>query len=154
MAVTIVAAVARNGVIGVDGGLPWRLPGDLTRFKRLTMGHSLVMGRKTFDSIGRALPGRHTIVITRQPDWEVEGVEVVHSVPWALSKAADRDGDVFVVGGAEIYRQTLEVADAMELTEVDQSPEGDTFFPEFSCPPWHEVWRHPEDGFTFVRYEQ
>lgn len=149
--VTIVAAVARNGVIGRDGGLPWHLPGDLRRFKRLTMGGTLVMGRKTYESIGRPLPGRTTVVVTRQPDWSVEGVVVARSVKEALEAAGD--GEVFVVGGAEIYRQTMEVADALEITEVDAEPEGDTHFPEISHP-WRMVRREVEDGLTFVRYER
>ncbi|HEY5150661.1 MAG TPA: dihydrofolate reductase, partial [Mycobacterium sp.] len=114
MSVTLVAAVARNGVIGADGGLPWHLPDDLRRFKALTMGHTMIMGRRTFESIGRALPGRVSIVVTRDAGWTAPGVTVAHSVEEALALAgpdAAADAEVMVVGGGEIYRQTLELAD-------------------------------------------
>lgn len=156
MTIAIVAAVARNGVIGRDGGLPWHLPGDLARFKRLTMGHTMVMGRRTFESIGGALPGRTTVVVTRSPDWRPpDGVVVAHSVAEALGVAAVGDDDVvFVVGGAEVYRQTLDLADVMELTEVDAEPEGDTFFPEVDWAQWTEVARESHSGFSFVTYRR
>lgn len=154
MAVTIVAAVARNGVIGSGGDLPWHISEDLQRFKKLTMGGVLVMGRKTYESIGRPLPGRTTVVITRQPDWSAEGVKVADSVAAALGLAATFSGEVFVVGGGEIYRQTIGLADALELTEVDAVPAGDVTFPEIDSPPWQEVARQHGDGFAFVRYER
>ncbi|HEX2154338.1 MAG TPA: dihydrofolate reductase [Acidimicrobiia bacterium] len=147
MAVTVVAAVARNGVIGRDGNLPWHLPEDLRRFKEMTMGGVLVMGRKTYESIGRPLPGRTTVVVTRRPDWSADGVEVAAS----LEEALDRPGELFVVGGAEIYRQALELADALEITEVDAEPEGDTYFPEIP-PAWQVVRREVKDGLTFTRW--
>ncbi len=152
MAVTIVAAVARNGVIGVDGALPWRLPGDLRRFKDLTMGHTLVMGRRTYESIGRPLPGRRTVVVTRNPDWSAEGVVVASSVEKALAVAGD--SQIFVVGGAEVYAQALEVADVLELTEVEADPDGDTHFPPVRWTEWREVARLPQDGFSFVTYHR
>lgn len=151
MPVTLVAAVARNGVIGRDGDLPWHLPEDLRRFKELTMGGTLVMGRKTYESIGRPLPGRRTVVVTRQPDWSQPGVETASSVEEALEIAGD--GDVFVVGGAEIYRRALELVDALELTEIDADYEGDTFFPDLP-PTWRCTRREVRDGFSFSRYEQ
>jgi dihydrofolate reductase len=151
MTVTLVAAVASNGVIGRDGDLAVRIPEDLRRFKAMTMGHTLVMGRKTWDSIGRALPGRRTIVVTRQRDWAAEGADVAPSVPAALALAS---GPVFVVGGGEIYGQTLDLADALELTEVDTAAEGDTYFPPFDREAWAEVSRQPGPGFDFVRYER
>lgn len=150
----IVAAVARNGVIGVDGGLPWRIPEDLARFKRLTTGHALVMGRATFESIGRPLPGRRTVVLTRRPDWAGEGVEVAHSLDEAIVLAAARGEDVFIAGGSEVYRAALGVADTMELTEVDAAPEGDTRFPPVNWPDWQEVSRETHPGFDFVTYER
>lgn len=149
--VTIVAAVAHNRVIGRDGDLPWHLPGDLRRFKELTMGGSLVMGRKTYESIGRPLPGRQTVVVTRQADWSTEGVETAGSLEEALETAVE--GDVFVVGGGEIYRRAMDVADALEITEVDGEPEGDVYFPEIT-PDWQVVHREPRDGFTLTRYER
>lgn len=145
------AAVARNGVIGRDGDLPWHLPGDLRRFKELTMGGTLVMGRKTYDSIGRPLPGRTTVVVTRQEDWTVEGVETAGSLEEALEKAGE--GDVFVVGGGQIYSQAMDLADALEITEVDVEPDGDVRFPPIP-PKWRIVRREPGDGFTLVRYER
>jgi dihydrofolate reductase len=152
--VTLLAAVARNGVIGVDGGLPWRLPGDLPRVKSLTTGHVLVMGRKTFDSIGRALPGRSTVVVTRQPGWSAEDVHVAASVSQAIEVAASIDDHVYVFGGAEVYAQTLDRADRLELTEVHAEPEGDTFFPAVDWSEWTEVSREHNDGFDFVTYER
>lgn len=154
MRVVIVAAVGRNRVIGVDGRLPWRIPEDLARFKAMTMGHALVMGRATFESIGRALPGRSNIVLTRRPGWSYEGVDPAASLEEALAIAADRGQDVYVAGGAEVYRQALEMADAMELTEVDASPDGDTWFPEVDWGIWAETGRVEHPGFDFVTYER
>ena len=126
MTVTIVAAVARNGVIGVDGGLPWHLPDDLRRFKELTMGHVLVMGRRTYESIGHPLPGRTTVVVTRQNDWSAGADEVVRArdVPGALALASEIDDEVFVVGGGQVFEEALPLADRLELTLVDAAPEG------------------------------
>lgn len=152
--VVIVAAVGRNGVIGVDGRLPWQIPDDLARFKQLTMGHVLVMGRATFESIGRPLPGRSTIVLTHRANWSHDGVEVAGSLERALALAAGREQDVFIAGGAEVYRSALGVADGMELTEVDAEPEGDTWFPEVDWSEWSEVRRISCEGFSFVSYER
>jgi dihydrofolate reductase len=152
MSITLVAAVGRNGVIGRHGDLAVRISDDLRRFKALTMGHPMVMGRKTWDSMGGPLPGRRSIVITRDPSWRAEGAEVSHSVPSALELAGS--GPVFVVGGGEIYVQTLDLADALELTEVDQYLEGDVFFPILDRTAWAEVSREPRDGYAFVRYER
>jgi dihydrofolate reductase len=150
----IVVAVGRNGVIGVEGGLPWRIPEDLARFKQLTMGHALVMGRATFESIGRPLPGRTNIVLTRRSDWSHDEVAVAGSVDEALEIADSRRQDAFIAGGAEVYRQTLKIADRIEVTEVDQSPEGDTWFPTVDWANWREVARHVHPGFTFVTYDR
>ena len=152
--VVIVAAVARNGVIGVDGRLPWQIPQDLARFKQITMGHALLMGRATFESIGRPLPGRTNIVLSRNPRWSADGVDVVGSLQQGLELAASRDRDVFVAGGAEVYRAALAVADRMELTEVDAEPDGDTRFPEVDWSQWTESARETHDGFSFVSYER
>jgi dihydrofolate reductase len=156
MSVALIAAVGANGVIGSKGGLPWRLPEDLKRFKALTMGHTLVMGRATYDSINRPLPGRRTIVVTRQPAWTASGVDVAHSVDEALLMAGR--GPVFVAGGGEIYRQCLDRADVLHLTLVDTNVEGDTWFPEFDRSAFREVAResHAEGDlpFAFVTYER
>lgn len=152
MTISVVAAVARNGVIGRDGDMPWHLPDDLRHFKALTLGGTLVMGRKTYDSIGRPLPGRTTVVVTRQPDWSVPGVTTAHSLEDAL--AAAPDGDTFVVGGGEIYAMALPLADRLVITEVDQSPEGDAHFPAVDWSHWRETARERHDGFSFVTYER
>lgn len=154
MTITVVAAVARNGVIGRDGDMPWHLPDDLRHFKVLTLGGTLVMGRKTYDSIGRPLPGRTTVVVTRQPDWAVPGVTTVHSLDDALAAAAAPDADTFVVGGAEIYAMALPLADRLVITEVDRSPDGDARFPDVDWSAWRETGRERHDGFSFVTYER
>ena len=150
MSIILIAAVGQNGVIGRDNVLPWRIREDLQRFKQLTLGHTLVMGRKTYDSIGRPLPGRRTVVVTRQPDWSADGVDLTHSVEEALKY----DGTLYVAGGGEIYRQALPYAEALELTEVDQSPDGDVTFPALDPATWTETARDPHDGFAFVSYRR
>ena len=130
MTVAIIAAVATNGVIGRNNDLPWHLSADLKRLKALTMGHAMIMGRKTFDSVGRPLPGRTTIVITRDPGFRADGVEVAHSLDEALERAAG-DDLVFVAGGTRIFELALHRADRMYITRVHGEPEGDTYFPEF-----------------------
>ena len=152
MTISLLAAVGANLVIGRDGAMPWHLPQDLAHFKATTMGHALVMGRKTYDSIGRALPGRRTIVITRQQGWHAPGVEVAHSLSEAFALAGPTE--VFVIGGSEVYRQAMPFADKMMLTEIEQSPEGDAFFPPFEPDQWQETARQAQDGFAFVTYER
>jgi len=154
--VTLVAAVARNGVIGVDGGLPWRLPDDLRRFKELTLGHVLVMGRKTYESIGHPLPGRATIVVTRNPSWDPGAAEVrvAGSISDAIDAATALDDEVFVVGGAQVYAAALPLADSLELTWVDAEPEGDTTFPELDWRDWRQVRREEADGAAYATYER
>ena len=158
MTVTLVVAIGANGVIGVDGGLPWRLPEDLASFKALTMGHPMVMGRRTFESIGRALPGRTTIVVTRDPDWSADGVDVAPTLEAALERAGELDDEVFLVGGAKVYAQALKagLVDLMCVTRVAASPEGDTRFPSIDWMQWREVGRVPHGGepsFDIVTYQ-
>ena len=132
MRISIIAAIATNGVIGRGGGLPWHLAGDLQRFKRLTMGHTIIMGRRTWESIGRPLPGRRTIVVTRRHDYcvDAEGVQIVESLDDALRAAeAAGDDEAFVVGGAQLYQEAVPMADCLYLTEVAADVEGDTYFP-------------------------
>jgi dihydrofolate reductase len=148
--VVLVAAVAENGVIGADGDIPWRIPEDFAHFKATTLGHTLVMGRATYDSIGRPLPGRTTIVLTRDPDWSVDGVLVAHDLATALAMAEDLPGDVMVAGGAQVYAVALPVADEQVLTEVHQRPDGDTFYPDFDREEWVEARRERRDGFDHV----
>jgi len=151
--VTLIAAVARNRVIGTDAGMPWHLPEDLAFYKRTTMGHPMLMGRKTFDAIGRALAGRRTIVITRQPGWAHPGVETAHSFPDALSIAGPV-GEVFVCGGGQVYAEAMPWAHRLLITEVDQEPAGDVTFPQIDASVWRETTREPRPGFTWVAYER
>lgn len=156
MSVTLVAAMGANRVIGRDGALPWHLPEDLAHFKALTLGHPIVMGRATFESIGRPLPGRTTIVLTRQRDWMAEGVEVAASLEAALARAAELDDEVFLVGGGQAYAEALQrgLVDFMALTRVRQSPDGDTYFPRIDWEQWAEVGRVPHAGFDIVMYQR
>ncbi len=162
--VTLIAAVARNGVIGDGRGMLWHLPEDFAHFKRTTMGHTLVMGRGTFDSIGRVLPGRRTIVLTRDPGWRHEGVESARSLDAALALAAEpRAGigtehadrverEVFVAGGGQVYREALPLADRLLVTEVDLEPQGSVVFPEIDPAVWVETSRSPGETCMFVSY--
>lgn len=148
--VVLVAAVARNGVIGVGGRLPWHLPDDLAHFRRVTTGHVVVMGRRTFESIGRPLPRRTNIVVTRQREWSAEGVLVAAGVREALGLADAHAGDVMVVGGAEVYAAAMGLADRQVLTEVHDAPEGDVHYPGFEAADWAEERREGHEGFDFV----
>ena len=162
----LVAAVARNGVIGADNRLLWRLSSDMKRFKALTMGKPLVMGRKTFESIGRALLGRETIVMTHAQGFSAEGVLVAHGLDSALSQAAARAAAmgadaVVIAGGGELYAQTIALADRLAITEVALAPDGDVRFPPIDPALWRAVRRQPgvrgpkdEADFCFVDYER
>ena len=152
--VTLVAAYANNRVIGDRGHIPWRLSEDFAHFKATTMGGVLVMGRATYDSIGRPLPGRTTVVVTRNTAWSADGVLVAHSLPDALDLAARQPGETYVVGGTQIYEQALPVATHQVLTEVDLEPEGDAHYPEFDADEWVETRREPHEGFTWVWWER
>ncbi len=134
--IVLVLARAENGVIGRDGGLPWRIPADLRRFKALTLGKPMIMGRKTFESLTAPLPGRRHIVLTRDRSWTAEGAEVVHSVEDALALAGD---DVSIIGGAEVFTLFLDRADRVELTVIWRKYEGDTFF-TLDQADWAEDW--------------
>jgi len=155
---TLVAAVADNGVIGHEGAIPWRIPADFAHFKALTLGHVLVMGRATYDSIGRPLPGRTTIVLTRDQAWRAEGVLAARSLDEALDLAAGLTDEVFVVGGAGVYAEALDRAHAQVLTEVHLSPPGDTRYPAFDRAGWVEARRDPhldaEIPYEFVWLER
>ncbi len=158
--VSVIAALARNRVIGIENRLPWRLPEDLAHFKALTLGHPILMGRKTFESLGRPLPGRTNIVITRNPDYRPEGCRVAGSIAAALALCAD-ENEVFFIGGAELYAQTIPLADRLYLTEVDVEPQGDAWFPDYDTSAFREVSREShtsEKGdrlrFDFVVYER
>lgn len=156
MSVILIAALAKNRCIGKDGKLPWRLPEDLKRFKELTTGNVVIMGRKTWESIPekfRPLPERTNIVLTRQADYALPaGVERFASLTDAIAAHATKN--IFIIGGAEVYAQALPLADRLELTEVDQDVDGDAFFPAFDASAWNESAREAHDGFTFVTYNK
>lgn len=158
----IIAAVAANRIIGKDNDLVWRLPVDLRHFKNTTTGHYIIMGRKSFESIGKPLPNRTSIIITRNQDYKQEGAFVVHSLEAALAKAEnDKQDKVFILGGGQIYRKAISISDYMYITEVHESFEGDTLFPEIDQAIWREVLREdfPADeknryDYSFVEYKR
>ena len=160
MKISVIAAMSENRVIGRDGALPWHLPTDLARFKSITTGHTVIMGRKTFESVGRPLPQRRTIVITRNNDYQAAGVFIAHSLDEALDHAA-REDEIFILGGEAVYRIALPRADRLYLTIVHATIQGDTHFPPFEPDQWKLVEddRHEADdrhayAFTFRRYER
>ena len=148
--VVLVAAVARNRVIGNGPEIPWRIPGEQAEFKRLTMGHTLVMGRTTYESIGRPLPGRTTIVLTRDRSWAAAGVLVAHSLDDALARADALPGAVMVVGGAQVYDAALPRATEQVISEVPLTPEGDVRYPDFDRSEWAEASREVFEGYERV----
>lgn len=157
---TLIAAVARNGVIGRGGRIPWHIPGDLPRFKRITLGYPVIMGRCTWESLGRPLPGRRNIVISRTPGFAAAGAEVFPSLTEALVACADAS-EVFVIGGTEVYREALARADRLLLTEIDADFDGDAYFPAFDRAAWRESAREPHPpaaafpfGYAYVTYER
>jgi dihydrofolate reductase len=158
--ISLIAALSRNRVIGVNGGLPWRLPDDSKHFRRTTMGKPVIMGRINWESLPKPLDGRDNIVVTRQRDYEASGCTVVHSIEDALEVAKDAD-EIMIIGGQDIYAATLPLADRMVLTFVDAEVEGDTYFPEFDAGYWREVERHEHAAddrhayaFSIVTYER
>lgn len=159
--VTLIVAMGKNRAIGKDNQLLWHLPNDLKHFKEMTSGHPIVMGRKTYESIGKPLPNRTNIVISRQKEWFEEGILIVGSIKEALKFAQKIDPDVFVVGGGHIYEQTIAEADRLEVTWVDAEIEADTFFPEIDLSLWektkeiaHEKDEKHEFNFCFQTFER
>jgi len=155
---SLIVATAKNGVIGLDNKLPWHLPEDLKRFKTLTMGHHIIMGRKTFESLGRLLPGRTTVIVTRNINYKIEGAVVVHSLEEAIKSCAN-DTEVFLIGGAELYQVGLKLADKLYITEIHAEYKGDANFPVFSLEHWQETMRETHVGeqgmrFSYVTYER
>ncbi len=140
MPINLIVAMAKNRVIGIDNKMPWHLPADFAWFKKNTLGHPVIMGRKTFESIGRPLPGRRNLVVSRNQDWRADGCEVFNSLAAALA-SCDAAAQPFVIGGASMYSEALPMADRLYLTEVDVAPEGDTFFPLLPSEKWRETSR-------------
>lgn len=154
----LVAAVAANGIIGVRGGLPWHLPEDLRQFKKVTLGHPVIMGRKTWDSLGRPLPGRENIVVTRTPGYAAPGASVASSLDAALALCAG-EPVAFVIGGNRLFAESMPLASGLVLTEIQRDYEGDTWFPERRPGDWRETRREAHVGadgtrFDFVLYER
>lgn len=154
--IVAIAAYARNRVIGNGPDIPWRISEDWKRFRRITDGHVLIMGRKTYASIGRPLPGRHTIVITRDRDWRADGVITADGPDRAIELARGRHPEsiIFIAGGGEIYRAAWDRTELLDITEVDAEPEGDITFPKITDSEWQEVAREPRDGFAWVGYRR
>ena len=158
--ISLVAALAKNGVIGINNSLPWRLPDDLQHFKRLTLDKTIVMGRNTWESLPGLLPRRRHIVISRNPDYQAEGAEVFHSIDAALAATGD-EAEIFIVGGANLYAQMLPRAQRLYLTEIDAEIAGDAFFPAWDRQQWHCIEKelHAADArhahaFEFRSYER
>ncbi|MDO8425512.1 MAG: dihydrofolate reductase [bacterium] len=153
---TLIAAIAQNGCIGKDGKLPWRLPDDMAHFRELTTGHVVLMGRKTWESLPqqfRPLPGRTNVVVTNQQEYVVPpGVSIFHDTKTALTHFTSED--IYVIGGAMLYAQTIAFADRLEITHVDRTVDGDAFFPAIDHAQWHAVAEEQHDGFRFVTYER
>lgn len=153
---TLVVAVADDGAIGLGGKLPWRIPEDLRHFKRVTMGHAVIMGRKTWDEVGKPLPGRRNIVVSRQPGLALDGAEIARSVEEAIALARRTDEAPCVIGGSAIYAAALPLATKIHLTEVHRAVEADTYFPPFDRSAWRETERRrgESEGVEFVTLER
>lgn len=158
--ISLLVAMDNNRLIGKDNDLPWHLPADLAYFKRVTMGHSIIMGRKTFESIGRPLPGRENIIITRNKEYKADGCKVIHSIEEVL-EMNHNDKELFIIGGAEIFKEVFPHADRLYITEIDAVFTGDTFFPSFPLSEWQKTSsekgtrdeKNPYD-YNFVVYER
>jgi dihydrofolate reductase len=153
---SIIVAIANNQVIGINNTLPWHLPDDLKRFRALTTGHHIIMGRKTYESLGRLLPGRTTVIVTRNKNYRLEGALIAHSLEGAVALCKN-DDEVFLIGGAELYQDGLKLADKLYITEVDLTVDGDAFFPEFDLNLWQETSREAHASaqglsFSYITY--
>jgi len=152
MSINIIAAIGPNNIIGNKGKLPWHIPDDLKRFKKLTLDHPVIMGRKTYESIGRPLPNRENIVITSQKNYSAPGCSTFSSLKEALNKYAE--SDIFIIGGAKIYKQAMPFADHLYITEIKIPAEGDVYFPEYDKNEWREMEREKHEQFNFVTYKK
>jgi dihydrofolate reductase len=155
-ALSLIVAVAKNNVIGLNNTLPWHLPEDLKRFRALTTGHHIIMGRKTYESLGRLLPGRTTVIVTRNKNYKLEGALIAHSLESAVD-LCQNDAEAFVIGGAELYQDGLRLANKLYITEVDLSIEGDAFFPNLDLNLWQETSREAHTSaqgllFSYISY--
>ena len=152
----MVVAIGDNGAIGKDGKVPWRIPEDLKHFKTITMGHAIIMGRKTWDEVGRPLPGRRNLVVSRNPALSLEGAEVFTSLEAAIAAARTTDAQPYIIGGSGIYAAAMPLATRIDLTEIRRSVDADTFFPPFDRSQWREVERRPAEteGVEFVTLER
>ncbi|HEY3301452.1 MAG TPA: dihydrofolate reductase [Methylophilaceae bacterium] len=148
---SLIVAIAQNNVIGINNTLPWHLPEDLKRFRALTIGHHIIMGRKTYESLGRLLPGRTTVIVTRNLGYSVEGAIVVHSLDEAI-EACGNDSEAFLIGGAELYRQGLQYAHKLYITEIDLDVAGDAFFPVWDDQTWREESREHHASVNGLAY--
>lgn len=160
MKLSLIVAMATNRTIGINKQMPWHLSADLKKFKKITMGQPIIMGRKTFESIGRPLPGRENIIISRDPGYQQQGCLVFNNLDSALQHCAESD-EVFVIGGATLYEATLARADRLYITEIQQAFDGDTWFPEINQQQWHEVAREDinddssvDFNYSFITYEK
>ncbi len=155
---SVIVAVAKNGVIGFNNTLPWHLPEDLKHFRALTTGHHIIMGRKTYESLGRLLPGRTTVIVTRNHDYKVEGALIANSLPAAIA-LCQNDGEAFLIGGAELYQDGLRLADKLYVTEIALTVVGDAFFPQVDEAQWQEISREAHTSaqgllFSYVTYSR
>jgi dihydrofolate reductase len=156
MKISLIVAMSSNRAIGLNNQMPWHIPADLKRFKQITMGHPIIMGRKTFDAIGRLLPGRANIIVSRNSAYQQQGCVVVDSIEAAIKHGCQLADEVFVIGGSTLYEATLPIADTLYVTEIKKDFEGDTFFPDFDRSHWVEVEREAvfdaaAVGYSFVK---
>jgi dihydrofolate reductase len=154
--VSLIVAVAHDNVIGINNTLPWHLPEDLKRFRALTTGHHIIMGRKTYESLNRLLPGRTTVIVTRNPDYQVEGAVIAHSLEDAIAQC-QQDDEVFIIGGAELYKEALLVAHKLYITQIELEVAGDAYFPSFDIAAWERVSYEPHIAasglpFSYMTY--
>ncbi len=161
MKISLIAAMASNRVIGNNNVMPWHLSADLKKFKQITMGSPILMGRKTFESLGRPLPGRTNVILSRNPEYQQEGCLVLNDIETAIKKGCEIAGEIFVIGGADLYEAILPIADALYLTIINREFQGDTFFPDIDLNEWFEVERENIDddpdaafSYSFLKLEK
>jgi dihydrofolate reductase/dihydrofolate reductase (trimethoprim resistance protein) len=158
MIISIIAAVAKNGVIGINGTMPWHIPGELTRFKELTWGKSVIMGRITYEDLGRPLPGRRIVVVSRSKTYSAPGLITCRSVEEAIERCRrEREDEVFIAGGGDVYRQTIDLTDIFYMTIVDEEIEGDVYFPDVDWSTYDLIYKEEREGpprYTYYTYKR